>query len=424
MAPEGRIPGDPATRERLRFGLYAAHLLTLFGIALSNVALGLALLAFPALRNRPDGSFRRARPLLVAALAYAALLLVAVAFSQDPLTSLDGLRELFTLAALPLAIGSIAGERRLRWLFDAVILAATLAALAGLAQYWFGYGDLDRRIRGPFSHVMTFSGILLLVDLLLVARLMFRPPAAGRSEGGPGLLARPWIAWTALVVINLALIGSLTRNAWIGLAFAGGWLLWLRRRRLLLWALPAAVAFVVLSPVPVLARALSVSNLSDESTYDRLCMLEAGARMVKEHPLLGIGPNMVERLYPIYRHTSAARLNVPHLHNSYANLAAERGLPALASYLALLAVALARAWRGHQSDLARGHAPHAAGSRADLWLGVTAALLAFSIASLFEHNWGDVEVQRVALLLLAAPFCLETGAAADAVAATQSGDGS
>ena len=125
--------------------------------------------------------------------------------------------------------------------------------------------------------------------------------------------------------------------------------------------------------------------------------------MVAEHPLFGVGPNMAERLYPIYRHTTAARLNVPHLHDSYAQIAAERGLPALVSYLALLAVALRRAWQGYRSE--RDAATP--GARADLWLGVMAALLAFAVAGLFEHNWGDVEVQRVALLLLAAPFCFE-----------------
>ncbi len=173
---------DAAKRERLRFGLCAAQLLTLFGLALSNVVLGIAYLAFPALREPEDPAFRRARPLLVAVLVYYGLLVVAVVFSQDPATSADKLRELFTLAALPLALGSIAGERRLRWLFDAAIFGALLVALAGLGQFWFGFGGIDHRIRGPFSHVMTFSGVLLLVDLLLLARLMFRPPIAG----GPG----------------------------------------------------------------------------------------------------------------------------------------------------------------------------------------------------------------------------------------------
>ncbi|MEO7794435.1 MAG: O-antigen ligase family protein [Thermoanaerobaculia bacterium] len=419
-------PWNAAARERLRFGLYTSHLLTLFGIALSNVALGVGLLLFPALREPGDRGFRRARPLLLAALVYGGLLVVAVVFSQDPATSVDELSELFTLAALPLAIGSIAGERRLRWLFDAAIFAAALAAAAGLAQFWIGFGDLDRRIRGPFSHVMTFSGILLLVDLMLIARLMFRPrpsssvPRLSGREGAGGILGQRWLAWVAFLVITVALVGSLTRNAWIGLAVGGGWLLWIRRRRLLLCVLPAAAAFVVLAPVPILARALSVGNLSDESSYDRLCMLEAGARMVAEHPLFGIGPNMVERLYPIYRHTSASRLNVPHLHDSYAHLAAERGLPALVSFLVLLGVALRRAWHGYRSERGTGSI-HDAGPRADLWLGVTAALLAFSVAALFEHNWGDVEVQRIALLLLAAPFCLEIETPAEVAGAAAGG---
>ncbi|MEO8196699.1 MAG: O-antigen ligase family protein [Thermoanaerobaculia bacterium] len=428
-APRRLGPWSAESRERLRFGLYASHLLTLFGIAVSNVALGLAILAYPALRNPADEVFRRARPLLLATLAYSALLVVSVLFSQEPATSFASLSEFFTLAALPLALGSLAGERRVRWLFDALIFAAMLAALAGLGQFWIGFGSLDRRIRGPFPHVMTFSGVLLLIDLLLVARLLFRPAGGADEVGagrGRGFLDRPWVAWTALAAINLALVGSLTRNAWLGSAVGGAWLIWMRRRSLLALALPAALAFVVIAPVPILARALSAADLSDESSYDRLCMLEAGVRMVAEHPLLGVGPNMVERLYPIYRHSTAARLNVPHLHNTYMQIAAERGLPSLVSYLVLVAVAIARAWRGYRSDFrpADPAAPGLAGGsrlaagprgrRADLWLGVIAGLLGFSVAGLFEQNWGDVEVQRVALVLLAVPFCLRIGTAEQA----------
>ena len=37
------------------------------------------------------------------------------------------------------------------------------------------------------------------------------------------------------------------------------------------------------------------------------------------------------------------------------------------------------------------------------------ALLAFNVAGLFENNWGDTEVQRPALFVLAIPFCLLAG---------------
>ena len=84
---------------------------------------------------------------------------------------------------------------------------------------------------------------------------------------------------------------------------------------------------------------------------------------------------------------------MPHLHNSYVQLAAERGLPALAAYLATPRLrGAARAWRGFRRERGARHA------RADLHLGVLAALAAFSIAGLFENNWGDTEVQRMVAL--------------------------
>jgi O-antigen ligase len=116
-----------------------------------------------------------------------------------------------------------------------------------------------------------------------------------------------------------------------------------------------------------------------------------------------MGPEMVERRYAIYRPPSAPRYEVPHLHNSFLQLAAERGLPELAAYLALLAVAAVVAWRRYQREGGD------AGPRADLYIGILLALLAFNLAGLFENNWGDTEVQRPALLLLAIPFCLEVG---------------
>jgi O-antigen ligase len=134
-------------------------------------------------------------------------------------------------------------------------------------------------------------------------------------------------------------------------------------------------------------------------------MLEAGMTMVAERPLFGLGPEMVERRYPIYRPPSAPRFDVPHLHNSFLQLAAERGLPALLAYLAMSAASL---WALHRCYRREGGSR---GPRADLCLGAMLALLAFHVAGLFENNWGDTEVQRPVLFLLALPFCLAAGEA-------------
>ena len=343
-------------------------------------------------------------PLLVALGAYVVWLLAPIVASYDPRTSLQDLGELFNLAVLPLALALVRGERAVRRLVDLLVGVGAVLACAGLAQYLVGYGDLDRRIRGPFSHYMTFSGFLLLCDVLLLAAMVFgaRRESPAAESGGrffSFLAGAPW-RWFALASINAGLLGSYTRNAWLALAVTVTVAILIRAPKLLLAYLPAGVLFVWLAPTPILSRALSIADLGDSSNYDRLCMLVAGGRMVAERPLFGIGPEMVERRYNLYRHPTAPRYLVPHLHNNLIQLAAERGLPALAAYLGLMGAAAVCAFRGLRREGGWR------GPRADLWLGVLLALLAFNVAGLFENNWGDTEVQRPVLFLLALPFCL------------------
>lgn len=379
---------QPLLSRQTGFWLYAFHLFTVFGIALSNILLGLAVLTCPWTCRRQTPPWRRARPLLLAVGLYVLLLLVAIAASYEPATSLVALSEIFSFSTLVLALLLVRREVDVRRVIDGLILVAFLVAAVGLVQYMAGHSDLDQRIRGPFSHYMTFSGVLLLCDLLLAAQMAF----------GQGWRS-PW-RWLALVTINVALLGSYTRSAWVGLLVALTVLLMIRAPRWLAAYLPAFLLFVLLAPVPVLHRAGSIVDLRDISNYDRLCMAEAALYMVAERPLFGLGPELVERRYSIYRHPTAPRLTVPHLHNSYLQLAAERGLLSLGAYLLLMGVTL---WKAYQRLRREGGLRN---PRADLYLGVLLALLAFNVAGLFEHNWGDTEVQRVVLFLLAIPFAL------------------
>lgn len=385
---------------RAAFWLYAAHLWAVFGLALSNILLGLSILAAPfawtAGREEPTREgpgLRRGAPLLVALGLYVVFLLVPVATSLDRGHSTRALSELFNLAVLPLALLVVRKERDARRVVIGVLVVAAASALYGLGQFLVGYGDLSHRIRASFSHYMTFSGVLLVADCLLLGYL-----ACGEPDG---VRSRAW-RWGALVVINAALLGSYTRSAWVGLAVALVLLLLVRAPRWLL-ALPvAALLFALLAPAPVLERVASIADLEDPSNRDRLAMVQAGAAMIADRPLVGLGPEMVKTLYPRYRVESAVRDDVPHLHNTFLHLGAERGLPALGAYLALMGVAMAAAWRRLRRE------GGCRGPRGDLYLGTLLVLVAFNVAGLFEHNWGDSEVQRLVLFVLALPFVAGT----------------
>jgi O-antigen ligase len=376
--------------EAWAFGAYVLHLWTVIGLALSNAMLGVLLLLAPFGLRRRRIEWSRFAPILLPVTCYAATLIAAIALSRNPWLSLPAARELLTVSTLLLGLALLDSEKRVRLAVDGVVVMGGLAAFWGLAQLLAGYGEILRRIRGPFSHYMTFAGVLLLADLVLIAQLVTGARGARRSV---------W-RWVVLALVNLALVVSLTRSAWVALVFGLTVLLLLRAPRWLLAYVPAAVLLFVLAPAPVVSRVLSTVDLKDPANYDRLCMLEAGAHMIGQRPLFGQGPSMVKEIYPIYRHPTAPRQTVPHLHNTMLQLAAERGLLGLSAYLWLMFAALARSFQRYRSE------SESEGSAADLHLGVFVALLAFNFAGFFEANWIDVEVQRIVLFLMAVPFAL------------------
>ncbi|MEE8138583.1 MAG: O-antigen ligase family protein [Thermoanaerobaculia bacterium] len=383
---------EPSRSAKAGFWLFGLHLWTIFGLALSNAFLALTGLVVPWAVRWREVPWHGLRRVLTPLGLYALTVLVSVAYSYDPWVSLEAGREVLSLGTLFLALVLMRGEPAVRKVVTGVILVSGLLAAWGLGQFLVGMGDINHRIRGPFSHYMTFAGVLLIADLLLIAQMVC---GSGRRSA--------W-RWGALLVINLALVASLTRSAWVALGLTFTILLLLRAPRFVAAYVPAALLFLVIAPVSVVHRVISIVDLRDSSNYDRVCMAEAGLHMIRERPLLGLGPGMVEERYPIYRHPSAIKQTTAHLHNSFLQIAAEEGLLALAAYLWLMLGTLALAYRHYVREDQTG------GSRADLFMGAFLALLAFNLAGLFEDNWGDTEVQRMALFVTAVPYCLLSGA--------------
>jgi len=115
--------------------------------------------------------------------------------------------------------------------------------------------------------------------------------------------------------------------------------------------------------------------------------------MVRDHPLTGVGPDMVGPLYPDYRTAAAVQAHNPHLHNVPMQIAAERGLPALAAWTAFVGAALWGLWRLRRYS---GVRPLAAAG-----LGAMVAMLA---AGMSEYNFGDSEFLMLLLVLVTLPF--------------------
>jgi len=338
----------PAIGARSAFGLerVALWLLLAFvaslqlSIAAAGILLTAALLAWAVLLVR-DHARPAAPGFMLPLLAYAGVTLVSAAFSLDPVASFIDSKQLVLLLIVPL-VYYVARGRNALLVIDVILAVGAVSAAIGIVQYGLlHYDSLRLRPEGALTHYMTYSGTLMLVLCAAVARVVF----GSRDRIWPALVM------PALVV---ALAVSLGRNAWVGACVAIAVLLALRDFRLTA-LLPVAIALVfALAPDNVTNRMMSMFDLRDPSNQDRLAMLEVGQGIVRDHPLTGVGPAMVQQVYPQYRPAYAVQPVNPHLHNVPMQIAAERGLPALAIFLwfvVSLGVALVRLVRGSTDRL-------------------------------------------------------------------------
>ena len=250
----------------------------------------------------------------------------------------------------------------------AVVAAGVAASVVGILQYfgadlrtWDFSLDLSGAPPGKLRMYSTFGNANFLAAYL-AAVIPVSLAAAGSARRA---VARAGCGICAAVML-VALFLTRTKGGWLGAA-AGivflfiGWAIIIRRepggakRRMARAAAAAALLCVVgLAVVGFSARgrvalreARKSFSISDSSQVSRFLMWKTGLLMVREHPVLGLGPGRFdahyqpyqgrvleldkdgERYYPILGVAQRA-------HNDYIQTAAEIGLAGLAAFLWLL----------------------------------------------------------------------------------------
>ena len=369
-----------------------------FSIAASGILLGLSALLWLAVviinRERIEVP-RMFWPLA----AYAGVTLVAALFSANRTVSFADCKQLLLFAIVPITYRLFRGERSLT-VVDVVITVGALNAVYGIVQYGIlDYDNVARRVQGNLGHYMTYSGVIMLVACIAVARVMFR-----RRER----------IWAALVLpaVLVALVLTLSRNAWVGACAGIGTLFLLRDLRSVFRMaalLPVVMGLLIaFAPASVSDRFSSMLSLKDtygdsatststvQSNRDRLAMIKSGFRIIRDYPLTGVGPDMVIQVYPGYLEPTAVSQRNSHLHNVPLQIAAERGLPALAIWCWFVATLLADFFRLRRTS-----------PLPSLAAGGIACVVAMLAAGMFEYNFGDSEFLMLFLVIVTLPYAAE-----------------
>ncbi|HCC58071.1 MAG TPA: hypothetical protein DEQ47_12605, partial [Solibacterales bacterium] len=205
-------------------------------------------------------------------------------------------------------------------------------------------------------------------------------------------------------MISVGLVLGETRSVWLACLAAGLYLAWNYRRWLVL-ALPVALAVVLaVSPAGVRQRAVSIvrpKKNTDSNDFRFVCW-RTGMVMIRQHPILGLGPEEVRAHFMDYVPADIPRpLPVGayiHLHNFYLHYAAERGIPSLLFLLWMFAWMLWDYWR------ALRRLPPGPSTRRFLLHGAIAVVLAVLVEGGFELNIGDSEVLAMFLAVAACGY--------------------
>ncbi len=351
-----------------------------FSIAAANILLAFTLLMWlaQAVATRSVGVPRFFYPLA----AYAAATLVSAAFSDDPNASFVDSKQLILFLIVPM-VYDLARGTRAPFVVQVIITVGAVSALYGIFQFGIlQYDNLGQRPRGALGHYMTYSGVLMLVTCAAAARILFTRDRLWPSLMMPALL----------VILGL----TFTRSALVGACAGIAFLLLLKDLRLMAVMPVLAALFFVLAPPQVTTRFMSMFDARDPTRVDRVTMLKAGSRMVKAHPFVGVGPTRVGARYREFLDPSEPDHVNPHLHNVPMQIAAERGLLALAAWIVMIGVLTIDMIR-------RLKAPDTRFLAASALSGLVATIA----AGMAEYNFGDSEFLMLFLVLMTLPYAIK-----------------
>lgn len=238
-----------------------------------------------------------------------------------------------------------------------VLLAVSAVESAAQLERLAVFGCLGMAGAAAYGVVQRFQGVMVdtaYVDVLLNPDMpgrvfsfyqnsnafaemlvMLIPVAVGLFLGAQKLSSR-LIGLGCAALGCVALVMTYCRASWGGLVVAAVVFLFFWNRKLLPVFLVLGVAILPLMPKAVFQRVLTIFNPNDSSTTSRLPLLQAGARIVKAHPLwgAGLGGDAVRQVSTDLHAYTASRARFTHSHNLFLQLWLEHGLLGIASFLA------------------------------------------------------------------------------------------
>ena len=256
---------------------------------------------------------------------------------------------------------------------------------SGFGSQWLQFArGHPFKAQGTLGHYVVFAEILMQIGCICWAMLLSTNP---RKRALLLLFAVTFAALTAALFLTetRAALGGLAVGAFVALLMLAG-------RRSRIWATVALIVLMLASAAWIRhTRGPQWLGSNDPGTHFRTMMWEDGLRLIREHPLFGVGMETIRNHWAAWNIRAFTFFHdESHFHNDYIQLAVERGLPAAAAWLwfviayIIFLFRLVRRWR-ERSRFAAGAAA-----------GILASFVAYQTTALVHYDLG---IESVAMIL-------------------------
>ena len=292
-------------------------------------------------------------------LAYWLVSVVATAFSPLKAEALSGLIK-FTLYLLFFALAShtLRKPQFLSWITTVYLLVSLIVSAYGIRQEFIGVDPLatwtdpnsplanDTRVYSYLGNPNLLASYLIpavafSLGALIVWRTLSQKMLAGfalcinvacvyftDSRGG-------WLALVATAVVFL-----LCFKFWWAEYLSPFWRRWLIPVTILAFVILVGIAFITSEPLRIRLKSL-IEWRGDSSNNFRINVWIAVLQMLRDHPLIGIGPGneVFNKIYPLYMQTKYTALSA---YSIVLEIALETGILGIFSFVAMIVATVMR----------------------------------------------------------------------------------
>jgi O-antigen ligase len=365
-----------------------------YSVALSSIGLG-GLIILASFRLSFDRDvFKPDKKLVYVFLLLIIAQVIASIFSVDPLDSFYQSKRVFLYAGFFTVIIFVKDLKQLANILKVFFVFTALLSTYELIKYFIEYSQetdipLSELRLEFYGYPITNGEIKMLILLLMITLTLTRDKF---------VFSKLWIVILSIPVL-LSLYFTNSRNAMIGLFSGIVFIGFTRNKYFLIGVIVFVILFLLLAPLPIKERVLSITDFSLPSTQARFLTWETGVKLLKDYPITGIGDTDVLKMYRSYKYPEYEGEG-SHMHNNFLQILVTIGIIGFLAWCIMMVYVIIRMIKIY--SLTKGDT-----ILNSLVVASISSMIAFQISGLTEYNFSDFEFAAVMWFMFGLAFLAE-----------------